>query len=265
MPQLPQISFVIIEYHSVQDVSECAASIFDFCNTVHVEIIVSSNSTYSVDRQAELIDEVSCVTWIFNPKNGGFANGMNAGLKECSGDIVVIMNPDVRIQSGDISAAVEFLSQNKEIGLLGPQIVDSEGAIQDTCRPFMTPLHFLRRIPQRIFMGKDVLLEKTIDYSAIQTVDWVIGAFMMISRDALNTAGCLDEGYFLYVEDMDWCMRIWKSGFKVAYFPDLVVQYKGDRKSTSTITERKFINRYMYYHFKSYMRFLRKFGLNPKR
>lgn len=265
MPQTPQISFVIIEYHSVQDVIECAASIIETCGGVQAEIVVSSNSTYSFEQQAILIYDHPNTKWIFNPENGGFANGMNSGLEICTGDVVVIMNPDVRIQTNNISSASKFLIRNPDIGLIGPRIIDTNRSVQDSCRPFMSPFQFLRRIPQRIFWGKDVLLEKDFEYQKVQPVDWVIGAFMMIRRDALEKVGGLDNGYFLYVEDMDWCMRFWKSGYRVVYYPDLVVQYKGDRKSTTAVTEKKYFNRYMYHHFKSYMRFLTKFGLFPRR
>jgi len=260
-----QISFIIIEYHSIQDVTECAASITRTCGDISHEIIVSSNSTYSEEERAILIDTHPVIQWVFNTVNGGFAYGMNCGLAKSAGDIVVITNPDVRIQSENIADAISFLQINKQVGLIGPQIIDTIGAIQDTCRPFMSPSHFLRRIPQRIFKGKDVLLEKGFNYKRPQAVDWVIGAFMMVRRDALKKVGGLDEEYFLYIEDMDWCMRFWKNNLQVVYYPDLQVEYKGDRKSTSTITKRKFVNRYMYYHFKSYIRFLMKFGLNPQR
>jgi GT2 family glycosyltransferase len=205
------------------------------------------------------------IKWIFNSANGGFAKGMNAGLKNCIGDVVVVMNPDVRITTKNISLVLDYILDNRDVGVIGPRIIDKNGSIQDSCRPFMSPLKFLSRIPRRIIGGKDVLLEKQFEYRKIQSVDWVIGAFMMIRREVLEKIGGLDEGYFLYVEDMDWCMRFWKSGYKVIYYPDLEIQYKGDRKSTSAITEKKFFNRYMYYHFKSYLRFLVKFGIFPKR
>ncbi len=265
MLQIPQISFVIIEYHSVQDVSECAISIISTCENINTEIIASSNSEYPAAKQAELVNEFPNINWVFNKKNGGFANGMNSGLKQCSGEIIAIMNPDVRIHNRGVNKAIDFIKKNNQVGLIGPKIIDEKGLIQDTCRPFMTPLHFLRRIPARIFKSKNVLLEKHFDYSKSQPVDWVIGAFMMIKRSAFSQVGGLDNQYFLYVEDMDWCMRFWKKGYQIIYYPALEVKYKGDRKSTSIITERKFINRYIYYHFKSYIRFLLKFGLCPKR
>lgn len=265
MPLNPHISFVIIEYHSVQDIIDCSATINERCEGVEKEIIASSNSKYSVAKQKDLVDKLPYIKWIFNLQNLGFASGMNSGLRNCRGDVVVIMNPDVRINTRNISQIYEYIINNRDVGLVGPRIIDSNGLVQDSCRPFMSPLRFLNRIPKRIFGSKDVLLENKFEYEKIQPVDWVIGAFMMLRRDALDKVGGLDDSYFLYVEDMDWCMRFWKSGYKVIYYPDLEIQYKGDRKSTSTLTERKFFNKYMYYHFVSYIRFLLKFGVRPKR
>jgi len=74
-----------------------------------------------------------------------------------------------------------------------------------------------------------------------------------------------DEKYFLYFEDMDWCKRFWDYGYKVMYFPELVIEYKGDKKSTTPIVSKKWINKYTLYHLKSYLRFLKKHGLTYDR
>jgi hypothetical protein len=262
---VPAVSFVIIEYHSVPDVLTCAESIKVACSSIPFEIIVSSNSTYPEEKKADLLSRYPALTWVFNPANGGFAYGMNAGLHQSKGRIIVITNPDVRINNDNLTQAFRCLESNSDIGVIGPKIVDDKGLLQDTCRPFMTPLKFLSRIPQRLFRKKDVLLDSCFDYASTQSVDWVIGAFMIVRREAFEKVGGLDEGYFLYVEDMDWCKRFWDQGYKVVYFPDLEVEYKGDRKSTSTLFARKNFNKYAYYHFKSYLRFLYKHGFNPSR
>lgn len=261
----PNISFVIIEYHSVPDIDTCAAAISRACKNLSFEIIVSSNSTYPVSEQKRLKEQFSDLTWVFNPSNGGFAHGMNSGLTSSCGNVVVILNPDVRIKSGDLAKAYEYLLSQKDVGVIGPRIVDGIGNLQDTCRAFMSPLTLFNRILARIFTGQDVLINSEFDYTRIQSVDWVIGAFMMVSRDALKSVGGLDEGYFLYVEDMDWCKRFWDNGYQVVYYPLLEVEYKGDRKSTSALFSKKMVNKYGFYHLKSYMRFLKKHGLNPSR
>lgn len=265
MIRKPDISFIIIEYHSAYDVTICSAAISEACHGVQYEIIVSSNSLYPVGKQEELRLTVPNAIWLFNERNGGFAEGMNAGLACASGTALVITNPDVRIKSGNIRDALDYLAGHHEVGVIGPRIVDSHGALQDTCRHFMTPVDFVCRVLIRILSGKDVLLEPRIDYTVMQPVDWVIGAFMIINCEAMKKVGSLDEGYFLYVEDMDWCKRFWDNGFKVIYYPSLEVEYKGDRKSTAALFSKKKINKYAFYHLRSYIRFLWKHGINPSR
>lgn len=257
------ISFVIIEYHSLDDVQGCISSINERCKKNNYEIIISSNSLYPPERQEKLKNEYAGFKWIFNSENLGFAKAMNAGMKNASGKCIVITNPDARIRN-DIDSAYEYLMTKPDVGVIGPKIVDQDGDIQDSCRTFMTPQKLLKRILKRFLHKKDVLLRSGFDYNTIQPVDWVVGAFMMIKKKAVEVVGLFDEGYFMYVEDMDWCKRFWKQGYKVIYYPELLIEYKGTRKSIEPFLSRATLNRYTIYHLKSYLRFLRKHGFSAR-
>jgi GT2 family glycosyltransferase len=196
------------------------------------------------------------IKWIFNKTNKGFAGGMNSGIIEASGEVIVMMNPDVRFHNDNIQRAFDYLMSNPNVGLIGPKIVDEKGNIQDSCRRFMTPKELLSRTCARVFRAKKVILNQNYDYFSTQTTDWVIGAFMMVRHDALETVGLLDHKYFLYVEDMDWCKRFWDNGFQVVYYPLLEVIYEGDRKSTSPLISKKLFNKYSLRHMRNYLRFL---------
>ena len=259
------ISFVIIEYDSLEDVKDCINSIKSKCIGLDYEIIVSSNTVYASRFQNIIKEKYPDVNWIFNKSNFGFAKGMNCGLSNAKGRIITIINPDVKIISNNIKSAVKYLFDNPSVALLGPKILDSSANIQDTCRSFMNPIDLISRVLQRIFFRKDVLIDSNFNYSITTTVDCVIGAFMMVQVQAYKNVGGLDEKYFLYVEDMDWCKRFWDFGYKVIYYPHLEVQYKGDRKSISALLSNRFLNKYLFYHIKSYFRFISKHGLNPKR
>ncbi len=224
------------------------------------EIIVSSNSLYSADKIKELQGCHPYVNWRFNETNTGFAGGMNAGINLARGNCVAIVNPDVIVLSG-LRAAYDYLFRSQNVGLIGPQIVNANGAIQDSCRQFLTPNRLVKRTIAKMIRRKSGILNREFEYDSIQPVDWVIGGFMMLKRAALNKVGLLDEGYFLYVEDMDWCKRFWDNGFQVVYYPALTVQYEGDRKSTAFLATGKPINKYTVFHIKSYLRFLRKHRL----
>ena len=252
------ISFIIIEYYTLGDLKKCIESTEAKCLDLSYEIIVSSNSLYPSEKKSILLNDYKNVRWIFNGKNLGYAGAMNTGIEISSGKSVVIMNPDARIVSGSIYSAYKYLMANQDVGVIGPKIIDLDGKLQDSCRKFMTPVDLFCRVVKRVFLKKDVLLTQRLDCGKIQPVDWVIGAFMMLNKKAIEKVGLLDNRYFLYVEDMDWCKRFWDCGFKVVYFPNLVVEYKGDRKSISPAIYVRFINKYSIYHLRSYLRFMKK-------
>lgn len=262
--QSHDLSFVLIEYHSLDDVRDCISSINRQCGNLSYEIIVTSNSRYEPEMQNRLQCGNPEIRWIFNSENLGFAKAMNAGMRNAAGNCIVIMNPDVRILNS-IDPAYRYLMTTPDVGVIGPQIIDQDGNLQDSCRNFMTPQRLFRRIFKRIARKEDVLLRKGFDYNKLQSVDWVVGAFMMVKKKAIETVGLFDEGYFMYVEDMDWCKRFWDHGYQVIYYPDLMIEYKGTRKSIAPFLSASEFNRYTIYHIKSYLRFLSKHGMNyPK-
>jgi len=224
----PKISFVIIEYNSIEDVTSCIESIREHSTGIAIQIIVSSNSCYNLARQAQLMNDYADVKWVFNERNGGFAYGMNRGLNEAGGEYFAVLNPDVIIQNR-LNEVISFLDHNPEVGAAGPQLTDSYGNIQDSCRLYVTLPRFIIRNLKRILLGLQVVYERGVNYSLIQTVDWIIGAFMIVSRDAYIATNGMDENYIFYAEDLDWCLRIRKAGFEVVYFPLLKANYKGSR------------------------------------
>ena len=251
------VSFVIIEYYCLEDVKKCINSIREKCTDISYEIIVSSNSCYSHEITAFLLKEFNVVKWIFNNKNLGYTRAINIGLSNASGYSIVIINPDARLHTGSMLTLYKYLMNQLDVGMIGPKIIDKDGNLKDSCRKFMKPLELFMRIVKRIIYKKDVLLDLQFNYNKIQSVDWVIGAFIISKRDAIEKIGLLDEGFFHYVSDMDWCKKFWNCGFKVIYYPDLVVKYKGDRKSVLPLISRKFINKYSIIHVKCYLRYLK--------
>lgn len=258
----PTLSFVVIEFHSIDEIDRCIESITDNTDGIPFEIIVSSNSLYSNLEQSKILSERrnNNVKWIFNEKNGGFAYGMNQGLKEATGNYRIIMNPDVRIING-LSSMVRFLELHQGIGAIAPKIVSKEGEIQDSCRPYVSIQSYFYRSAKRIFEHKTAVLPKNIDYNLIQTVDWVIGAFIMVREDVVKLTNGLDEQYFMYAEDLDWCTRIRQSNYEIVYYPKASIEYKGSRSARSSYKYAKIF-------FKSHLHYWGKFGFfsgYPKR
>jgi GT2 family glycosyltransferase len=247
-------SFVIIEYHSINDILKCINAIQNLNLDFEHEIIVSSNSQYNKDQQEKLIHNHKAIKWSFNSNNNGFAYGMNHGIRIAKGKYIILQNPDTKIVKGDLKKVFSFIEKEK-VGLIGPQIINSKQEIQDSCRSFMTPLKLMQRVYYRHIIGNQSILDQQFDYSKIQTVDWVIGGFMIIPSLTIEKIGLFSEKYFMYIEDMDYCLRLKKNNFKVYYYPEIIIEYEGDRKSSQIF----FSNRYLFIHIKNYLRFILKF------
>ena len=224
-----KISVVIVEYNSLDELQRLAESLQKRFSC-EVELIASSNSCYCKNTQEEILSLFPQFMWSFNEKNGGFAYAMNHGLRLATGDFLIIANPDC-VFLEKLDNMVEFLLQHPEVGAIAPQIVDENGKVQDSCREYVSVHSFAWRQIRRILTRKDVILDPQIDYSKVQTVDWIIGAFIMVSRAVYEKTGGLSDDYFMYFEDIDWCTRIRLAGWEVVYYPNTKIQYKGTRSA----------------------------------
>lgn len=251
------ISIIIVEYHSLDEIEKYLKKV---SNLNDIEIIVSSNSQYSQTEKDEILKKYTGCIWQFNDKNGGFAYAMNNGLAVATGDILVISNPDCSIQYG-LKEMAEFLKTHPEVGAIGPKIIDDANNIQDSCRSYVTLPSYIKRQFKRVLFKKDSVLDSMFDYNIVQTVDWIIGAFIMVTRDVYEKTGGLSDAYFMYAEDLDWCTRIRKEGYEIVYYPKAIVKYKGTRSARSSW-------KYMKIFIKSHLIYWRKFGfltIKPKR
>lgn len=252
------LSIVIVEYNSIDEITTCVCALKQNIQ-VPYEIIVSSNSCYNSEQQ-RLIPHYENVRWVFNERNGGFAYAMNEGLKSAKGKYLVIMNSDCIIHKGMVDM-INFMEQHPEVGAIAPKMQDDEGNIQDTARPYVSVPSFMKRQLTRLFLQKVSILNKTMNYNRIQTVDWVIGAFILVSRAAYEATQGLSDDYFMYAEDLDWCTRIRQNGYEIVYFPNMIICYKGTRRARSRIT-------YAMIFMKSHFRYWQRFGFfygYPKR
>jgi N-acetylglucosaminyl-diphospho-decaprenol L-rhamnosyltransferase len=247
----PLVSIIIIEFFSLDELESSINGIHTSLGGVNYEIIVSSNSCYDSGTMESARSRFPEVIFSFNDRNGGFAYGMNRGLEKARGRFLVIANSDTRILEG-FDGMISFLENHPEIGAAGPQMVDSGGTVQDSCRKYVSMPRFFNRQLKRMF--RDIAVwESGIDHTLIQTVDWLSGAFIVVTRRSYEATLGLDENYFLYAEDVDWCTRIRAKGFEIAYYPPMKVRFTGSR------TARQF-NKFTLIFIKSHCRYWLKFG-----
>lgn len=243
-----KLSLIVIEYNSISEIKELISHLNQLISDSDYELIISSNSKYPKTKQKEILLDFPCMTWVFNNRNGGFAYGMNEGLKVAKGDILVVMNPDVKFKTS-LAPMIEYLESHKEVGIIAPKIVDKIGVVQDSFRNYITPPGFVIRHIDRI-IHKSKLNVKELEYPV--RVDWVIGAFMMCRRGFYEQIGGLSDDYFMYCEDMDWCKRAHLAGYDVVYYPGTTIEYKGTRSARKSWKYTKIFLSSLFTYWKKY-------------
>ncbi len=216
------LSIVILNYKSKGLVKQCVKTIGLAAPKPSYEIIVVDND--SRDGTGEMLAALfPHVKFIQSPANLGYAAGNNLGIKAATGRYVVIMNPDITVRPGSFEAMVAFMDLNPDVGIMGPKLVHPDGSLDASCYRFPEyAIPVYRRTPLgRLPAGKRAVasyLMEDYDHETTRDVDWLLGATLMVRREALDAVGLLDERFFLYFEDTDWCRRFWKAGWRVVYF-----------------------------------------------
>jgi hypothetical protein len=186
-------------------------------------IVVDNNPRVRVD--AMLREEFPEVRVIMSDRNRGFGGGMNLALAEAKGRYPFVFNPDIAMFPGAIEELVATMDAHPDIGMLGPKLKHPDGSLQMSCYEFMKPTTILyRRVP---ILGKlpwarrevRAYLMEDWDHATTRDVDYLLGAAMLLRREALAEVGGFDPNFFVYFEEQDLCRRFWKKGWRVVYHP----------------------------------------------
>jgi len=218
----------IVSYNSLSFLRECLNSILSSPPGVGHEIIVVDNA--SSDGTDEFVKKnYPEIILIPNKRNIGFAAANNRAIEESRSKYVLLINSDCMVYKKSLGSLVEFMEKNPEVGIAGPKIVNSDGTIQFSCRRFPSVFNaaahtILTNIfPDNPFSKKYKLADIGRDNPF--KVDWVSGSCMIIRRKALEDTGILDENYFMYVEDLDICYRMWQKNWEVQYYPEAEIMH----------------------------------------
>ena len=272
-----KLSVIINHYRTPEILEVCLRSLEKSLGGVGFdwEIIVTDGAT--IEKTEEMIREkFPEVIFIPFKKNVGFGKLVNAGIKKARGDFLFIINADIIIEDEKaIPAMMEYLEKNKNIGLLGPKLLNINGTVQRSCFRFYTPLIVLCR---RTFLGgiswgkkildnflmKDVFAEREI--TSPIPVDWLMGSAFMARKSVINKIGGLDENFFMYFEDVDWARRFWKNGYKVIYFPaaEMYHYHFQSSKKKGGLADLLF-NKYTRIHLTSAWRYFKKYRFKNAR
>lgn len=232
------VSIILLNYQSKGLLSQCLNGLRQTDLPFSHELIVVDN--HSRDSSVDLLRrQFPEVRLIASPVNGGYAAGNNLGLLAARGRYLLILNPDIVILPGMIERLVACLTAHPRAAVVGPKLVNPDRTVQPSCYRFPDPLiPLLRRTP----LGKlpfargrlNRYLMADVDLESAQPVDWLLGACLLVRMSAIERVGLLDERFFLYFEDVDWCRRFWEHGFEVYYEPAATFVHYYHRLSAET-------------------------------
>jgi GT2 family glycosyltransferase len=193
------------------------------------EVIVLDNN--SADGSPDMVErEFPWVHLIRSSRNLGFTGGQNQCIEARSAPHAFLLNSDTIVHRGAIKALLDYADSNPLAGIIGPKLLNLDGSLQFSCRRFPNPLAALfRNTPLgRLFpknrYTRDYLMTD-LPHNEVSEVDWVSGAALFARKEFIEKVGVLDNDFFMFSEDVDWCFRCWNAGFKVLYLPQAVITH----------------------------------------
>ena len=228
-PDLHDVAIIVISHNSGRWIRSCLDSVFAHIGELDADVVVvdAESDDGTADAVAEFPD-----ARVLRCRNRGFAYANNRALMTCDARYVLFLNPDTEILKGELSDLVGRLDERPDVGLVGARQLDADGRLDLTIRRFPNALRALgdafsaERLPGRPrWLG-----ERELDRSAYDRdveCDWTSGSFMLARREAIESAGFLDERFFMYSEETDLCRRIRTAGWKVRHVPWMTILHHG--------------------------------------
>jgi len=221
---LLDLTIVVVHRNGPALLRECLASLADACAGLAWECIVVDNA--STDESVAMARaEFPGMALIANRENLGFTKANNQGIRRARGRYVCLLNNDTKCRPRAFADALRYLDEHADIGVAGLKLLNADGSRQLSCRSFpgFSQALFNRySVLTRLFPGNPYsrrYLMSDLDDDRVRNVDWVSGACMVVRREVVRKIGGLDARFFMYSEDVDYCLRAWKAGWRVAYVP----------------------------------------------
>jgi len=240
MSRLPVVTAVIVSYNTRELLLAGLASLRGV--TCPLEVVVVDNA--SADGSAEAVRaQYPDVYLIASPENGGFSKANNLGIRAADAAYVLVLNSDAAVQPGAVEAMVDLLHRRRDVAIVGPRTLSPDGTIQVSFGPDLTPWNELRqrRLVHGVKARRPWALRRAHALASVEHEPaWVSGSCFLARRDVLEEVGLFDEGFFLYEEDVDLCVRVRKAGYRVVFTPTAtVVHHLGRSMETASTRARE--------------------------
>lgn len=255
------LSVITVTHNHGAYIGRCLAALVPEVAAIGGEIIAVDNR--SDDDSADIIGQFPTVKRIVNSERRGFSANNNYGMAIAQGRYLLLLNPDTEVMPGALAQLIEFMETHPQVGMCGAQLLFPDGSVQPSPRRFPTVGSAIaRRTPIRRFLKDSALnrrhLMLDISHTDPFAVDWLLGACMLIRREILDTVGPLDEGFFLYVEDIDWAQRMHRADWEVFYVPAAKIVHHH-----LAVSDKQLFSHHMWLHLKSMVRYARRYWLPP--
>ena len=253
-----KLSVVIVNYNVKFFLAQCLHSLFKATEKVSTEVIVVDNASTD-GSEAYITRFFPQVKYIYNTENVGFGRANNQAIRLCSGDYILLLNPDTILPEDNIDQVLDFMDQHPDSGACGVLMRSGDGKfLPESKRGYPSPSASFWRLSgmYRIFPDNprfDGYYLSRYDMNGTHQVPVLAGAYMMIRSEAFDKSGLFDEDFFMYGEDIDLSCRIEKSGYKNYYLPYHILHYKGE-------STKKLSYKYVHVFYEAMEIFFRKHG-----
>jgi GT2 family glycosyltransferase len=251
----PDLSIIIVSWNVRELLANCLRSVLRQTGlTLQIIVVDSASSDGSAVMVAEEFPEVELVAC---EENVGFPRGNNLGLARANGRFLLLLNPDTIVHDDALAKMVAYLEENPQVGVVGPQLLNDDGTVQSSRRRFPSlktaffESTWLQPYAPQAVLDHYYVCDVADDETAV--VDWVMGACLLIRQEVVAKVGGLDEAYFMYSEELDYCRRIHEAGWQVVYYPQAQVTHLSGKSSEQAVTHRHInFNRAKLRYFRKY-------------
>jgi len=247
-----KISIIILSWNTKELLQQCLESLRPLTinhQSSIIEVVVVDNG--STDGSVEVVEkEFPTVILVKNKKNLGFGAANNQGMKIAKGEYFLLLNSDTIVKNDAVGKMAEFLEKRPQVGVVGCKLLNPDGTPQPSAGPF--PNLGVAAVMLFLEHWFGDLVRAT--FPKTKEVDWVMGAAMMVRREVVDKVGFMDEGIFMYMDEVEWCYRIKRAGFKVMFYPGAEIVHLGGG-SSKTGRKSPILNIYrglLYFYKKHY-------------
>jgi GT2 family glycosyltransferase len=262
-----ELSIAVNTYKSPELLRLCLESIERFMprSGIRYEVMVVDSATEE-DTEMMMREDFPNVRFLPFRENVGFKSLINTSLDEARGEYVFLINGDIILTEGAVPELLAYLRQHQDIGILGPKQFNFNGSIQQSFFRFYKPATILYR---RTFLGRFAFAKRHLDWFGMKEIgdpkepipaEWIIGSALLVRRKVALEVGHMDNRFFMYMEDVDWCRRFWEKGLRVVYYPQcFVYHYHGKGSAEGGFLRSILSNKLTWYHIESALKYFWKY------